>query len=270
LDHQVLTLVIGALMLQAAGREGTVTGSLTLNGLSTPLTHVYASVEPGIFDKTAEDVHILLSDAPLSDEARADTFNMIHLARDGKARIVEVVIDASGQPISGSIYAKNFDGMVSVTGMHKLTRARWERSIVEGTLGMASPHEFMGVTFQYEARFRAPIPRPPTSEELAAALKSPAAHAVAAYVAAVRRGSLADLLATLTEAAAVDYRGADGGARLRELAADMPADTRPITLTLQTDGSVLVELEGRRASDGMAIGYTVRVIQENGIWKIGK
>src|SRR5207247_524426 len=118
LDHKVLTLLAGALMLQAAGREGTVTGTLTLNGASTPLAHVYASVEPGIFDKAAEDVHILLSDVPLPDDTRADTFAMIHLARDGKARVVEVIVDASGQVISGAIYAKNFDGMVSVTGMH--------------------------------------------------------------------------------------------------------------------------------------------------------
>jgi len=267
LDRQVLTLVV--FLAQAAGREGTVTGALTLDGETTPLRHVYASVEAGFFDRNTEDVHILFSDVPLSDDTRADRFAMIHLARDGKAHIVEVVIDQGGQPIGGAIMAKNFDGEVSVAGMHRLTPARWERTVVEGLLDMASPHTFMGVSFQYEARFSAPIPRPPTAAELNAALASPPAVAAEGYVAAVRRGELAGFLRTLTAGAAADYQK-DGAARLRELRADMPADTRPTKVTPQTDGTVFVELEGRRPSDGMTIGFTVRMVEENGAWKVGK
>jgi hypothetical protein len=270
LDRQILALVVAVLSVQAAGREGTVTGTLTLNGESTPLTHVYASVEPGIFDKSTEDVHLLLSDVALSDDTRADTFDMIHLARDGKARILEVVIDASGRPIGGSIYAKHFEGMVSVAGMHVLSRDRWERTVIEGRLSMDSPRQFMGVTFRYDARFTVPIPRPPTVEELAAARESPPALAATAYVGAVRRGDLPSFLTTLSPSAAVDYRGTDGARKLRELRADMPADTQVTTLTLQTDGSVLVAVEGHRPSDHIVIGYTLRMIRENGVWKVGK
>jgi hypothetical protein len=267
---EVVTLVVAALTLQAVGREGTVTGTVTLNGTSVPLTHVYASAQPGFFDKKAEDVHVLLSDVPLADDTRADTFAMIHLARDGKARIVEVVIDASGAPIGGSIFARDFDGMVSVTGMHKFTRDRLERSTIAGRFAMDGPHEFMGVKFQYEARFSAPIPRPPTVEELGAALQSPPARAAAAYVAAVRRGDLGAFLTTLAEPLAASYRTSDGAARLREQAADMPADTRVTAVTPQTDASVLVEVEGHRAADRMVIGHTLRMVLENGAWKVGK
>ena len=272
MEHQgLLALAVAALTLfQAAGREGTVAGSLTLNGESTPLAHVYASAEPGFFDKKAEDVHVLLSDVPLPDRTRADVFEMIRLARDGKARIVEVVIDAEGKPISGSIFSKQFEGMVSVTGMHVFTREKLERSAIAGRLAVEAPHEFMGVTFQYDARFSAPIPRQPTSDELAVSLQSPPALAATAYVAAVRRGDLTALVATLTAAAAADYRGGDGARKLRELRADMPPDTRPTHLTAQTDGTVLVELEGHRPSDRMAIGYTLRLVQDSGAWKVGK
>ena len=270
-QQDLLTLVVAAFTaFQAAGREGTVTGTLTLNGESTPLAHVYASVEPGFFDKKTEDVHVLLSDVALPDATRADVFEMIHLARDGKARIVEVVIDAEGKPISGSIFSKQFEGMVSATGMHVFTREKLERGVIEGRLAVETPHQFMGVTFQYDARFSAPIPRPPTSAELTASLQSPPALAATAYVAAVRRGDLQAFLDTLTAAAAADYRGADGARKLRELRADMPPDTRPTNLTAQTNGSVLVELEGHRPSDRMAIGYTLRMVQENGAWKVGK
>lgn len=269
MDYQGLALGV-ALIVQAAGREGTVTGTLTLNGESTPLTHVYASAEPGFFDKKVEDIHVLLSDVPLSDDARTDTFKMIHLARDGKARIVEVVINAEGTPISGSIFSKHFEGMVSVSGMHTFTRGKMDRTVIEGRLAVETPHEFMGVKFQYDAKFSAPIPRAPGAEELAAALKSPAGLGAAAYIAAVRRGNLANFLTTLTEAAAADYKGSDGAAKLRELTADMPNDTRATTLTPQTDGSVIVELEDHRPADRMTMGFTVRMVQENGVWKVGK
>jgi hypothetical protein len=267
---EVVALGLAALFLQAAGREGTVTGTLTLNGATTPLSHVYASAQPGAFDKKTEDVRVLLSDVPLDDDTRADTFALIHLARDGKARIVEVVIDASGAPISGSIFAKPFDGMVSVTGMHKFTRERLERTAIAGSLAMDTTHEFMGVTFRYEAHFIAPIPRPPTAEERAAALRSPPARAAAEYVAAVRLGQLSGFLATLTASAAADYQKNDAAGRLRELHAGMPPDTHVTDLTPQVDGTVLVDLSGRRPSDGMMIGYTIRMVLENGSWKVGQ
>jgi hypothetical protein len=71
------------------------------------------------------------------------------------------------------------------------------------------------VTYQYDARFTAPIPRPPTAEELAAALASPPALAATAHVAAIHRGQLAGFLATLAPSAAADYRRPDALAKLK-------------------------------------------------------
>ena len=255
---------------QAAGREGTVTGTLTLDGQAFAITHVYASAQPGFFDKTAEDVHVLLSDVALSDEAREDVFELIKLARDGQAHMVEVVIDAEGSPIGGSLFAKGFDGMVSAAGMHKFTRDRLERGVIAGRLSVDEPHTFMGVAWRYDARFSAPIPRPPTAEEQAAALASPPALAARDHVAAIRRAELKGFLATLTAEAAADYRGADGLAKLRQLGADTPADSRVVGIVPQTDGSVLASVEGHRAEDGMVIGHTLKMVQESGAWKVGK
>lgn len=269
----VLLLALPALLAvppQAAGTEGTVTGALTLDGLSVPLTHVYATAQPGFFDKKIEDIHVLLSSVALSDEQRADPFALIELARQGKASAVEVVIDAQGSPIGGSLFAESFDGMVSAAGMHDFERERLERGVISGRLSVKEPHTFMGVTYQYDARFTAPIPRPPTADELAAALVSPPAVAAGAYVAAVHEGQLPRVLATLSEAAAADYRGPDAADRLKQLAADMPADSRVVGLVPQTDGTVLASIEGHRAEDGMVIGYTLRMVQTRGSWRVGK
>ena len=247
-----------------------MTGTLTLDGVPVPLTHVYATAQPGFFDKKKEDIHVLLSSVALSDEERGDVFALMELARQGKASAVEVVIDAEGSPIGGSLFAKAFDGMVSAAGMHDFERERLERSVIAGRLSVKEPHTFMGVTYQYDARFTAPIPRPPTADELAAALSSPAALAAGAYVAAVHAGQLPGLLATLTEGAAADYRGADAADRLKQLAADMPADSRVVGLAPQTDGSVLASIEGHRAEDGMVIGYTLKMVKGGEGWRVGK
>lgn len=243
-----------------------MTGTLTLNGATVQLTHVYAHAEPGFFDKKTEDIHVLFSDVPLTDEQRADDFALIHLVRDGKARIVEIVIDAKGQPISGSLYAREFDGTASAAGMHKFTRERLERKVIAGRLWTDSPHEFMHVTWQYDVHFTAPIPRPPTAAERAAALTSPPGRAATAHLAAIRQARLAAFVATLTSASAADYRGSDAATRLQQLRDDMPADSRVVDLVAQTDGSVLAKVEGHEGV--VVIGHTLRMVQEGGVWKV--
>jgi hypothetical protein len=250
---------------QTAAQEGKVTGTLTINTTRVALAHVYAHAEPGMFDKAQEDVHILLSDVSLPDADRADPFALIHLARDGKARIVEVIVDASGSPIGGALFAREFDGMASVAGIHVFARERFERTTIAGRLSTREPGEFMGVTFEYDARFTAPIPRPPTAAEITASLASPPARAATAYLAAIRR-DLASLLATLTRASAAGFRGADASARFQQIRDDMPADSRVVALVPQTDGSVLATVEGHE--HGIVIGHTLRVVRDGGVWKV--
>jgi len=115
--------------------DGTASGQLIVNAVTVPLTHAYAIAQPGFFDKSKEDVRVLLSSVPLSKDALEDMFELIKLARADRGDIVEVVIDASGAPISGAIYTKAFDGMVSASGMHTFTREHFERKRIAGRLG---------------------------------------------------------------------------------------------------------------------------------------
>ena len=262
-----LVLAVVLLTVQAAGREGAAAGTFTLNGTTVTLTHAYASAQPGFFDKRTEDVRVLLSDVPLDDATRADVFAIRDLARAGRAHVIEVLIDATGSPIGGTFFSKEFDGMVSAAGMHVFTRERLERTAIAGRLSASPPQAFMGVTYAYDVRFSAPIPRAPTPAELAASLASPPAIAAGRYVAAVRRGALAPFLATMTTAAAAGYRNADGQDRLAELSADMPADSRVVGLEPQTDGSVLAHIEGH--AGGIVIGYTVKMVRDGAVWKVG-
>jgi hypothetical protein len=125
----------------------------------------------------------------------------------------------------------------------------------------------MKVRFAYDVHFTAPIPRPPTAAERAASLASPPGRAAQAYVAAALSGDLPGLVRTLTAAAAAPYRASDGASRLNALHDDLPADSAVVDLVLQTDGSVLATVEGHR--DGLVIGYTLKLLQIAGVWKVG-
>ena len=70
-----LLALLAALPPRAAGQEGTVTGTLTLDGVPVAITHVYATAHPGFFDKKTEDIHVLLSDEVLLEEAMQGLLN---------------------------------------------------------------------------------------------------------------------------------------------------------------------------------------------------
>jgi len=268
-ELQVLlaSVALFTLAAQPAAQEGSAAGTLTLNGNAIALKHAYAVARPGILVKDSEDVHVWLSDIPLSEETREDSFGVIRLARQGKAHVVEVVIDARGEPIAGAIYAAQFNGMASLSGMHRFERETLERATIAGRLSTDGARTFVNVTYQYDARFTAPIPRPLTREELAAALASPPALAASGHVEAIRKGDFAAFVATLSAASSAAYAGADGPARFARLRKEMPADTRPVLLKKQPDGIVLVSVEGHQ--DGVAIEYVLKMVEEAGRWKVG-
>lgn len=102
------------------------------------------------------------------------------------------------------------------------------------------------MTFHYDARFTASLKRVPTGQELAAALEGPAARAAGDYIAALRRRDLPAFSATLTAAAAAGFTGSDGEARFARLAAELPADTRVVSVLTHEDGGTPVTLQGRQ------------------------
>ena len=252
----------------ASAQPGTATGTMTVNGRQFALRHAYASVQPGFFDEKAEDVRVLLSDIPLDEAARADVFALQRLGYSGKLHAVEVVLDAKMTPISGAIFVQAFNGMASVTGMHRFERKAFERKLISGRLFTESPSTFDKVTWQYDATFSAPIPRPPTAEETAAALKSPPGVAARAHVKAILTGFDA-FVATLTERSAAAYRGPGGQQQYNEIRGETPADSRVVTLVEGPDGVHIATVQGKRR-DGVIIESVVKVRQEGGAWKVDR
>jgi hypothetical protein len=264
----IVAILVLACAAVAHAQDGTATGTLTLNGTSTTLKYAYASPQPAFFDKKAEDIRVLLSDVPLPPSVRTDDVEMIKLARDDRARIVEVVLDARGEPLTGAIFAKPFNGMASLSGMHRFDRDRLDPTSVAGRLSVDAAHTFMDVTYRYDVTFSARIPRPPTPAEAAAALTTLPARAAAAYLAAVRNNRLADFLQTLAPAMSERYSGPDANRRFAELRAEIPPDTRLVKLDTQEDGTVVATLEGHER--GIVVAYELTMVRIGDQWKVDK
>ena len=262
---QVALIGLSIAGARAAQDVARASGTLTINGTAVPLRHASATPQSAFFDKNSEDIRIRLSDVPLPS---GDEFEVIRLARQGGVRVVEVTVDAKGEPMTGAIYAKEFNGMVSLAGMHKFAPERMERTAIAGRLWMEGSRTFMNVTFVYDATFSTPIPRPPTEEERRAALASPEARAVEAYLSALRSGELTTFVATLSKTAAADYAGPAGEARFKRLRAEMPADAKPASVTRPPDGRVQISVEGHQ--NGIVIEYVLTVVMEAGTWRIDK
>jgi hypothetical protein len=252
----------------ARAQDARASGSLTINGTAVSLEHAYATPQAGFFDDHSEDIRIRLSDVPLPAETTTDEFSLVKLAREGAVRVVEVTVNANGEPMSGAIYAPEFNGLVSLAGMHKFAPQRIDRTTIAGRLWVEGVRDFMNVTYVYDATFSAAIPRPPTPEERAAALISPPARTVETYLSALRSDRLAAFVGTLSKAAAAEYSGAAGQARFKQLRAEMPPDAEPVNLTKLSDERVEISVEGHQ--DGILIEYVLTVVREAETWKIDK
>ena len=263
LVQQVLAAVLCADAVLA--QAGTASGSLTINGEQIALRHAYASAQKGFFDAKSEDIRVLLTDVPVAEPDRANTFRLARLARDGQLHAIEVILSATGEPLSGALFVTGFNGMASVSGMHKFAPEAVERTRVAGRMFTDGPRTFSGVTYQYDARFSAAIPRPPTAEENAAALASPAAIAANGHLTAIR-SSLEAFVATLTAEAAESYRLAGGAERFAEIRADTPADSRVVSITTTGDDTRVATIQGHRGTIVIESSLKLRLVA--GTWKI--
>src|SRR5262245_26349377 len=260
-----------ALMLAAASpshssaQDGTAKGTLRLGDRTTVLRYAYASARLDFIDKTMEAIHVLVSDVPLPDSARNDLFTLIGLGRKGQANILEVAIDAKGQPITGAIYAAAVNGMVSLSGIHEFERERFDRTGISGRLRTRAATDVAKLTFEYDVRFSAAISRPSDTKERAAVLSSPPAVAAGAYLRAIAAGDVDAFRKTLANNRAKTYAGAVGVERFNKLRDETPVDSR-VANVQQSGNSARVNVEGYRA--GSVVEYILQLTLEKGAWKI--
>jgi len=268
----VLAAGVAAVAPRAAAAEGKAEGKLTVAGKSTDVTYAYASARPGFFDKTKEDVTVIVSDVPLDAKALEDEFERIHMADAGKLHAFEITFDADAKPISTSFRHDGFkqaspSGLSSEDVFEKKT---FDGKTVEGRYKSAKPHEFFGTTYSFDVSFKADIARkakpvPPTVAETAAAQKSPQAKVYTDFLKAVQKEDLGAMrkLMTVEQAQHLDRPDAKKMVGLVKIMS--PKDIQILKI-VETGDTAELTVSGRQ--DGKTVVGIVHMVKESGAWKV--
>ncbi len=256
----------------ARAADGKAEGTITVNGKTTKLTHAYARAVPGFFDKTKEDVEVILSDIALEGKALTDQFERIHMADAGKLHAFEITLDADGKPISTAFRDNGFK-KASPSGLSSedvFTKKVLDAKAVAGSYKSAKVHDFFGEKYSFDVSFSAEITRapkavPPTAAETAAAQKSPATKVYMEYLAAVQKEDLAALKKLFTKEQAKHLDDPDAKKMVGMVKMMSATDVKVLKVAEKGDTADLT-VTGKQ--DGNVVNGVVHMAKEGGAWKV--
>lgn len=266
-------LVAGAAVLAPrAAADGKAEGTITVNGKATKLSYAYARAEPGFFDKTKEDVIVILSDVPLDAKLLQDRVELQHLANAGKLHLFEITINAEGKPIQAAFRHNGFKGP-SPSGFSSadvFTKKAFDGRTVEAAYKSANEKEFFGNTYSFDVAFKADIARkaetaPPTAAETAAAQKSPQAKVYVDFLNAVQKEDLGAMRRLMTKEQAKNLDSPDAKKMVGMIKMMSATDIKVLKVVENGDTADLT-VSGKQ--DGNAMNGVVHMAKEDGVWKV--
>ncbi|HSB62704.1 MAG TPA: hypothetical protein VLJ18_01005 [Thermoanaerobaculia bacterium] len=263
---------VAALSPRAAAAEGKAEGKLTVNGKSTDVKYAYAWAEPGFFDKTKEDVIVILSDVPLEAKVYQDAFEKMKMAEAGKLHALEITIDAEGKPISTAYRHNGFKGPApsGLSSADVFTKKTFDGKTVEAAYKSAKPGEFFGNTYSFDVAFKADITRktkpvPPSAAETAAAQKSPQAKVYADFLQAVQKEDLGAMKKLMSKEQGKNLDSPDAKQMVGMIKMMSATDIKVLKL-VETGDTAELTVSGKQ-DDKVANG-TVHMVKEGGAWKV--
>jgi hypothetical protein len=266
------TLVLFVLALPLAA--GTAKGTLTVNGKTTKLSHVYATTKPNPFDKTRTDVVVVLTDTELPAEAIHDTFEMMEAVDKLKFSGISVEITDEKDVVSGMIYSPNFKkdmSQVSVTGVQKLDLKDFSTSHVAGRVFMDGPNDFFENVYEFEATFDVattakPKPAPLKGTPLPAGGGEPG-KAYEAYRKVMAKGDIPALRKAVAEERAKEMDSPEFKEMFELIQSMQP---KSVTITGGAIDGDTATLLVTSKDQGENSNGTVTLVKEKGAWKLYK
>jgi hypothetical protein len=155
----VLSMAI-TMIVVATAADGTATGTLSVKGAVSKMTHAYAISMPSPMNKAKPAIRLVLSDVAIEPKALADEFGLMDLGRSGKLHAVEALVDPTDKSVLGTMmYDAGFKmSSVSVASTNiKLEVKTLDKTTFAGRLYTAKPDDFNSVPFEYAITFNAPI-----------------------------------------------------------------------------------------------------------------
>jgi hypothetical protein len=256
----------------ARAADGRAEGTITVNGKTTKLTHAYARAVKGFFDKTKEDVVVILSDVPLEAKALEDQFERSRMADAGKLHAFEITIDADGKPISTAFRDNGFR-KASPSGLSSadvFTKKVFDGKTVEGSYKSAKESEFFGETYSFDVSFKAPITRavapvPPSAAETAAAQKTPQAAVYADFLRAIQKEDIPALRKLFTKEQAKNLDDPEAKKMVGMVKMMSPTEIKVLKV-VETGDKADLTVTGKQ--DGSVASGVVHMVKEGGAWKV--
>ena len=246
-------------------------GQLTVAGNTVQIQHAYAMAQPGFFDKTKEDIELIVTNIPLTDKAIEDRWERNALVSEGTLNTVEVTIDSKQQPISVSVKHPAFKASPSgFSSDYILELKTFDENSVEGRMYCKTEQEFFDTAYIFDFTFKAEVHRkkelpPATEAEKAIAAKSPQAAVYLAFVEAVNAGDVNTLKKVLAADVAKELDGPEGGEMLEFMQITIPPKAEFHRITVQGDSATLM-LSAQ--DEGQDLKGTIEFIKESDQWKI--
>jgi len=263
----ICTTIVSA---QAPSSQSTVTGTFTVNGKTVQLKYVYALIKPDMFAKEKDALFVVLSDVPVEEDKLRSPFGLFDPAKAGTLHAIEVEFDDEAQPNQGELFNNNFKDAanVSVSGMHKFVPRHFEAGkLIAGKLYVEPQSSFGDEDkWVYSATFSAPIiPKP---VEKRAALDSPPALAVLAFIRAIATKNKEAIKKTIMPNMAADLDGPQGTAMLQMLPTMFDSKLKITKVVMRGDDKAEVTLQHKQpgASDTTIMTTT----KLNGEWRVSK
>lgn len=154
----VISFSLAALAQQA----GTASGTLTVNGKVTKLSHAYAQVSKNNPGDTEEFIHIILSDVPIPPLRMSDDA-LRRMAKEGKLHAVEASL-TKDDTISVAVLDPSIsDGYVPAGSSAKFESKVFDGKTVAGRLFTEEEGSFFDTHYQFDVTFRAPVAPYPLS-----------------------------------------------------------------------------------------------------------
>ncbi len=160
----IVSLVLALLVAQQPESKGS--GTITVNGVTTPLTHAIKTTRKNLFNDFFSDTVVVLSNQPVTQKEADDDASLF--ARAQKGELVTVVVRFDGRPKRGQLFnvAFNHQGLPETALLPDV----WFKYTFKGgagTLKMES-HEFAGRTYATDVQFSVPMPVETVEETKAA------------------------------------------------------------------------------------------------------
>jgi hypothetical protein len=241
-----------------AADPGKVTGSFSLEGKVYTPRYVYAVPRPSLFDRSLEDIIVLVSVDPVDDMDLTDTPGgrvyprlSFAIAPNKETHSVGVFDGRVSEGVAvRHLELKTLDGQ-KVAG----------RIFTDGKVSHLSKEAQFDITFA-ASFFRAPAAAPSADAGRTAAA-SPQAKTYDAYLRAVKAGSLPDLLKVIPARSLADWTGPDAKDTWTSRTSGAP---EKVTYLRVRESGDVAYLE----YDSEKVTGTVKMIKEKGTWKLAK